>query len=267
MPAIFALIGLLVIFIPSRCVVGCTVNSLTPDYFNTEFKKDEFAQYFYYDGTVHELDDSGKDIGMIPEETIFCEFPRKNGSLCYKLENGTAVKTHIVAGDSAGKKHSNLIGTSRNFFFFWKYSHDGIYTNSSIPSKYRNNPRSWKSYQDWNDYFENANDKACLDINLLFDQEFKNIIVEERIHDDFDGNFRKSHSGYYELSSEKYPNLKYKSKLYYISKAEYKKLEKIKEEMDKLFQTKYGEYCSPLPVYATLGQMYSWKYPFNIKRM
>ena len=30
---------------------------------------------------------------------------------------------------------------------------------------------------------------------------------------------------------------------------------------------KYGEYCSPLPVYATLGQMYSWKYPFNIKRM
>ena len=66
---------------------------------------------------------------------------------------------------------------------------------------------------------------------------------------------------------EKYPNLKDKSKLYYISKAEYKKLEKIKEEMDKLFQTKYGEYCSPLPVYATLGQMYSWKYPFSVEKL
>ena len=260
MPVIFAIIGFFVLFIPTRCV-GCTIGSVI----NTEYEHREYANYFYYDGSVHEYEsDGGKEVGLIPEKTVFCEVHDSKGNeACYKLQGKTPVRIYIKAGDSAGKRHEGVAAQMRKFFIFWQFKHVGV--GDFGGKDLRENSGILK----WDDFFEVAKKKANADARALFDKEFSTISISKHPSDDFDGDYRRSIKGSYELSGKDYSSLKDKSMLYFLTPQEYKKMKKIKKNADALFWKKYEEYCSPLPVYATSGHSLpdGMEYPFSVTKL
>lgn len=261
MPVVFAIIGFFALFIPTRCV-GCTIGLGT----GTEFEHGEYAEYFYYDGSVHEFEsDGGKEVGLIPGGTIFCEVnAKKENVVCYKLQGKTPVRTYIKSGDSAGERHSgNIVAQTRKFFIFWQFKHVGVGDFGGKDFREKNS-----GILKWDDFFEVAQKKANADARAFFDKEFSTISISKHPSDDFDGDFRKSIKGSYELSGKDYPSLKDKSMLYFLTPQEYKKMKKIKKNADALFRKKYEEYCSPLPVYATSCSLPDgMEYPFSVEKL
>ncbi|MBR4322710.1 hypothetical protein [Treponema sp.] len=263
----YVLLGMLIVFVPARCVVGCAidkvVSEVTENSYDAGYKNGEKAEYFYYEGPIHELDSAyGKEKGMLSAKTTLCHLVKSN--TYYKLEKGVPVKTYISVGDSAGTQSLYNVGEKRNFFLFLGFSHE------SIPEE------NISAFKKWDDIFSKAQSKAISDAEDFFNQKFNDVTISEHVVDDFAGKFRESIKGCYELkrnenTSKKLPKsvLNDKSKIYYLSEQEYKKLEKIKEAVNNLFLDQYENYCNPLPVYATTGMQHTKpiKYPFDIVKL
>lgn len=251
MPVVAAFIGLLVLFTPIRCTTRYA--SVAID--NARGKN---VYYYYYEGPVHEVDkETGKEIGVIPAETVLYGVKtEKYGLDCYIMKNGKPMRASIVAGKDSGDRgcivgwYSGVrLGYLRNFYRFWKFHHSDLTDYAFfniVPGSIENSRKEWIAY------YKSCSDKAKADALALFEKEFKNITVMEHKSDDFDNIFRDQNKGCYELKSDSYARFKDKSKIYYISKADYDKLLAIQKQMQTLYKTKFSEYCEPVSFKKTM---------------
>ena len=235
---LYALIGLLVLFIPVRCT-GCVLED------KIAVKSENSPYYFVYENNIHEMDKTtGKEIGIIPGGTILYEVKRDSqGKSCYIMKNGAPVLTYVIPGDSSGYPKPFKIGQKRRFFLFWKTT-----------------PITWKKYSDsnedlvkyhpkadpWISWYQTGSNKAKADALALFEQEFKKIKILEHTRDDFDNNFFSNLKDHYILENSDGSLYGDKGKICYISFSDALKMKKLQRDMTQLYQKKFAEYCMPL---------------------
>ncbi|MCR4741988.1 MAG: hypothetical protein K5866_03845 [Treponema sp.] len=227
MTVVFALIGMLVCFIPVRCAVNCIPGVwLKPG-----------VTYCRYEGPVHRVDMSGKDLGLIAGGTVFYinneedDFNNDSDIISvYRIVDGKPKFDKIMVGDSAGKRESFWVGEKRRFFVFWKFKVDD----------HESEEINWSGLRVWSAFYQECNKKASEDASSYVAPLLKTIKTQTRPKDDFQGKFKKEHKGYWEIDDGD------ESVLTYVTPEEKKKIDKIYDEGRELYNKNFIKYLSPL---------------------